>query len=620
MRSSQSAAFRTMLVAVLVLTGLARAFPASDGALASDAPPVRLSGHVLGSLATARRLGALDANRQLTLTVALRPSSSTAVQNAVRQAAYRGGPAQPPFQPTDVARVFGQPDANVAVVAQYFRSRGFQVASVRPDHLSFQMTGSVAEIEQALSVDLGSYADNQGHQFFATATDPALPANVAGYVQAIFGLDNYPVFRPLRSSETAPVPGQYRPIDLQTAYNVTPLDNQGWTGAGQTIGIIGCDAFLLSDIESFRQQFNLPSASVTTANVDGGPDGTDPETTLDLEWSGAIATGAALRLYGFPSSGGGCSFQGIFDAVAQATTENVASVMSISLGGCEATTPPDLGNALENQFAVAVTQQIGIFVASGDQGAFTCPSNISGGFPTVSYPASSPNVVSVGGTSLQLTSASNYESEAAWGDLCGGAQPCGGGGGYSVIFGEPPWQSQANIPDGTAARAVPDIALDADPATGYVIEDTMAGSGCSGRCGVGGTSVASPEWAGLAAIANQAAGHRLGLLTPLLYSSTIVGAEGSSNPPYHDVTSGNNLFYNAAAGWDPATGWGSPNANNLVRLLAATGSPCESAQLLTRDNAVGSGFFAFLPYVSNQLPPTPTATPVPTATPAPAGC
>jgi kumamolisin len=566
--------------------------------------PQVLPGHVLKALAASHDLGLLAADQPITLTIALKPGSVQALQDAARQASLAARSGRPPLAPADVGRLAGASAATIQSLSAYFAGFGLRASPPPADHLSFQVSGTVAQVQASLGVQLHRYQDAQGHAFFATDRDPQLPAALAPAVQAIFGLDNYPALQPLRGQASAPTPGDYRPSDMQIAYDFSPLYAQGWTGAGQTIGIIGCDAFRASDLQTFRQQFSLPSTTPAAVAVDGGANGSDVETTLDLEWSGAIATGASLRYYGFASNSGGCPFQGLLDALAQAANDNVASVLSISLGACEADYVTSVSpggstflQAMENEFAVASAEQIGVFVASGDSGAFTCSNGQNTAAPTVSYPASSPNVVAVGGTSLQLTKTSAYKSESAWGDPTECSSPCGSGGGYSQFFPEPAWQVQAGIGDRSGGRGVPDVSYDADPATGNVVYFTLNSSlGCTGFCGgVGGTSIAAPQWAGLAAIANQAAGHRLGNLAAVLYSGPVGGSEAGDSPPFHDVTTGNNLFYNAAPGWDPATGLGSPDANALVRLF-----------VFLADVAT--------PTVTPTITLTPTPTPSPTAT------
>ena len=544
------------------------------------------------------RLASVAAGRSLTLTVALRPGSLTGLQSAVDRArSARQGPGSF-LSPQAVGQAYGQSPAAIGALASYFASYGLTVASPEPDHLSFQVTGTAAQIERALSISLDNYQDRHGRQFYATSTEPRLPANLASAVQAIFGLDNYAVMRPLRTA-AAGSPGFFTPADMQTAYGVAPLYREGLTGSGQTIAILGCDTFAVSDIRAFESTFGLPSAPITTVSVDGGGSGQDLEATLDLEWSSAIATGASLLYYSAPDVQGGCTFQGIYDAIARDVSDNQASVLSISLGACEATYSGSLSiQAFENELAAAAAEGQSIMVASGDSGAFGCTD--SAGNPTLGldYPGSSAYVTSVGGTSLSLNGNGSYGSESAWGSENECYNPCGSGGGVSQVVAKPSWQSAVNA---SSFRETPDVAWNADPATGNAVYFT--GWNCNfNPCGLsygwGGTSIAAPQWAGVAAIANQAAGHRLGLLGPLLYGSTVVNAESLPVPvqPYHDVTTGSNLYYNAVSGWDMATGWGSPNACVLVSDLVVASKQSAAAQVTTS----GPGTFRlFLPLVFN---------------------
>src|SRR5581483_2413674 len=144
----------------------------------------------------------------------------------------------------------------------------------------------------------------------------------------------------------------------------------------------------------------------------------------------------------------------------------------------------------ENALAVAAAQGQSVFVASGDSGAYEC----GGSTPTVSYPGSSAYVTSVGGTALLINADGSYGSESAWGSTTECAGPCGSGGGYSSFLARPSWQNQVNA---SAARALPDVALNSDPLTGnYVF------FGGSLEPGWGGTSIAAPQWAGILALMN----------------------------------------------------------------------------------------------------------------------
>jgi kumamolisin len=574
---------------------------------AASGPPTRLAGHVLTVLASSTRLGDAPADQRTTLTIALRPQTPDAVDRALAHA--RAAPSAPPLSPDDVAQVIGPAQSTVDQVAGYFEANGFTVVSVARDRLSLRVGGTVGQIQQTLGVSQGIYRDAAGHTFRATSVDPSVPASLAGSIQAIFGLDTYPALKRL-SRRASATPGYYAPADIRTAYNVNPLLTSGLDGTGQTIGIVGCETYTASDLQGFNQAFGLPTSNVTQVVVDSSPTGTQAETTLDLEWSHAIAPGAAQRFYVSTDGSGNCSFNGLIDAINRVKQDNTASVVSISYGACEQTYVDDnnILASFETAFSTMALQGEGVFVASGDQGAY-CLDPQGNPILGVEYPASSAHVTAVGGTRLILNPDSSWQAETAWGDTCsdsGTSVSCGTGGGTSGAISEPSWQSGAilALPSTGGRRGLPDVALNADPFYGYQIYWTDPLGTCAGLCtGFGGTSIASPQWAGFGAIANQYAKRRLGQLAPLLYSSSLLAARPASQAIYHDVTSGADgtgvapytFTYSATPGWDFTTGWGSINACHAIIALAA--APAVS----TAASASGPATFqVFLPVVYNN--------------------
>ncbi len=539
-----------------------------------------LPGHVLKNLARMSRLSAIAPDQQISLTIALQPTSSSLAQDAVARAALvRQGKASW-LSPRDVGRLYGQPQSAIDALAAYFAGFGLTVSPPAPDHLSFKVSGTAAQVEQALGVTLDNYQDSKGHRFYATSKDPRLPANLAATVQGILGLDTYPALKRL-SVKAAGSPGSYTPSDMQTAYNVIPLFNQGIDGSGKTIGILGCDRYNLSDVRAFESLYMLPATSVTNVDVDGGAAGNQIETTMDIEWSQTMAPNAAIRVYSFTSAG--CNLIGLYDSLAAARGDSPSpDVISISLGACESDLSPSGIQLLETAFAASAAQGQSVLVASGDSGAYEC----GGGPPDppsgVSFPGSSAYVTSVGGTALLINSDGSYGSESAWGSTTECAGPCGSGGGYSGIITRPSWQNNVNA---NSYRAIPDVSLNADPATGNNVyfQGTL-------QPGWGGTSIAAPQWAGILALMNQAAGHRFGLVNPLLYGSVASAPAGCT--VYHDVTTGNNLYYNATPGYDLATGWGSPNAANLLPILKSSAASTAQAA-----STISGPYLVFLPIV-----------------------
>jgi len=270
---------------------------------------------------------------------------------------------------------------------------------------------------------------------------------------------------------------------------------------------------------------------------------------------GAVAPGAKIVVYFAPNTDAG-----FLDAINQAVndTVNKPSILSISWGGPEsswtAQSLQSFNSALQSAAAVGVS----VCVAAGDDGS---TDGVTDGEDHVDFPASSPYALACGGTTLKI-SGSTISSEVVWNDLSSNDGATGGG--VSGTFPIPTWQANANVPPSTnpsgfAGRGMPDVAGDADPATGYQIE-------ADGQSfAVGGTSAVAPLWAGLIALFNQSQGKSLGYLNPTLYQNV-----GESGAAFHDITSGNNGDYKAAIGWDPCTGWGSPNGATLLTALSGS--------------------------------------------------
>jgi kumamolisin len=257
---------------------------------------------------------------------------------------------------------------------------------------------------------------------------------------------------------------------------------------------------------------------------------------------------------------------------------NTTASNSTSWGSCE----PDLTGAtmdtFSNIFRQAAAQGQSFFAASGDYGAYDCrPANPNDTRIVVDYPASDPYMTGVGGTTLGMNVANtSYMSEAAW--FSSGAPPPATGGGLSQHFALPWWQTGLGVSNGfsNGYRQVPDVALDADPNSGYSIYSTnnQPNPAVTGWFVVGGTSAAAPGWAAVAALYNQFAKSlgrgNLGFANPTLYA-----AAAATQPAiaFHDIVNGNNLVYQAKQGWDYPTGWGTPDVNNLVSDILVARSP-----------------------------------------------
>jgi subtilase family serine protease len=254
-------------------------------------------------------------------------------------------------------------------------------------------------------------------------------------------------------------------------------------------------------------------------------------------------------------------------------------VVSFSGGtGEQCFTPAEVAQ-VNSVLQAAHRKHVTMIFSTGDSGAATtaCPPQTgSAAVKGVDLPASDPLALAVGGTSLQANRKTGaYIGETAWNMPYWAGGPAAGGSGHSHLFSRPAYQTgTAGI---AATRAVPDVAADADPRTGMAV--TIGRGGHYLLLGGGGTSVAAPLWAAVIALANQNAGRNLGFINPALYQ---IGRSTHYHHAFHDVTMGSNTVklptqtitgYPASPGWDATTGWGSPNAQELVPLLSRyTGS------------------------------------------------
>jgi kumamolisin len=246
--------------------------------------------------------------------------------------------------------------------------------------------------------------------------------------------------------------------------------------------------------------------------------------------------------------------QGFVDAVTTAVHASpTPTVVSISWGQSEDSWTAQARTALDQAFADAAALGVTVTVAAGDNGS---ADRATDGQPHADFPASSPNALACGGTSMQLSDG-GVAAETVWNDASGAT-----GGGVSDTFSLPSWQAAAGVPGrsgtGQSGRGVPDVAGNADPATGYqVFVDGKAQV-------VGGTSAVAPLWAALICRLAQATGKSFGLLQPLLYAGVSAGAAAAG---FRDITQGNNGAYQAGPGWDACTGLGVPDGTTLVTLL-----------------------------------------------------
>jgi subtilase family serine protease len=305
------------------------------------------------------------------------------------------------------------------------------------------------------------------------------------------------------------------------------------------------------------------------------------EASLDVEWAHAMAPGASIVLLTSPvDETEGTQGMPDFLLLEQfALKHHLGSIISQSWGATEQTLLSPSGQKVvadfEAFYQTAAQQHVTVLASAGDYGSANFKLDLTTfyPYPTVIYPASSQWVTAVGGTSLAADTSGNYQSEVVWNDNNIGVAIATGGG-MSAMFAEPSYQLGLNSNDQkilNGHRGIPDIAYNADPYTSILVYISFAGASGPGYYFIGGTSEGSPQWAALVAVGNQLAGHSLGFLNPALYR---LGRGASYASSLHDITVGDNSNegipgYTAAAGWDPTTGWGTPNAANLLPNLAA---------------------------------------------------
>jgi subtilase family serine protease len=365
----------------------------------------------------------------------------------------------------------------------------------------------------------------------------------------------------------------YTPALIRTAYDIPST----FDGTGQTIVIV--DAYgsptVRSDLHIFDLVFGLPDPELNIIYPGGSPV-YNPlqhhnemswanETSLDVQWAHAIAPGATIDLVIAANNGGDV----LNNAVRYAIDHRLGNVISLSWGTPESAIRGNGNNAhlmqAHQNFLAAQAASITVFASAGDNGASNGAS-----FPNALYPASDPLVTSVGGTNLFMDDSGNYLSEDVWNDSDPALCPFGclngifgaTGGSPSLVFSAPSFQQAVS---GNSMRSTSDVSYNASVYTGILVYLGFPPAAQQGFYFFGGTSEGAPQWAAITALADQAAGHALGYLSPSLYAISLAS--------FHDVTVGQNSFngpgFPAKPGYDYPTGLGSPDVANLI--LALTG-------------------------------------------------
>ena len=552
-------------------------------------------------------LGRLSASALVHIDVALKVPNPEVLSSFVASLSNRKSPNFHHFlQAGQFGQIFGPPISELSKVEALLRSDGLQPGRPSPSRLLIPVSAPAAVIDRAFHVSLIRYRLPTGRVAFTSLSAPSISASVSSDVDGVIGLSELVEPHDMLASSTTPLEvaphtaslvhprtagpapcsqaaqsasGSYTADQLAAYYGMTPLYSLGDFGQKIHIAIAEFEPNLPSDISSYQACYGT-NATVNYIAVDGGVSagpGTDSEAAMDIEDVIGLAPQATVDVYQAPTPSNADVLDLYSEIVSPPPGVQLAAIVSTSWGECELDQDASDSSYRTSESAIfqqAAAQGQTVVAAAGDAGAADCygdePST-NWYVPAVDDPASQPNVVGVGGTSI------SPGGEVVWNNSAGAS-----GGGVSSNWCMPSYQDQSMIqglispdsqlagavdgcPAGSYLRQVPDVSADADPTTGYVIYWNGSWSGVHG-----GTSAAAPLWAAIAALidsspycAEDGSGHP-GVLPAGLYSIASLGS------PYYglafnDITNGNNdnswanvTGYNATPGYDMASGLGSP--------------------------------------------------------------
>jgi kumamolisin len=465
--------------------------------------------------------------------------------------------------------LYGPTEEQEARVAHWLTGAGFVVRETFPNHLLVGATGDNAAAQRAFGVTVHNVLYD-GQLKHAALDAPLFPVEIAKFTTGVSGLDDLAQMRPMHGTpKPAPMGPKaavgasccaFGPNDLKVLYS----NSASFTGTGQTEVIAGAYQWKDTDNTAYNNQWGLPALPAGSAQVCAGSgtgctfDASNSiEVTLDVQMVHAVAPNAVIKNY-MSQTTALTDFQTMYNKV---VTDNPGHSISSSWGLCEQSMSSAQRTSDDNIFANGAAVGQSWFAASGDSGSADC-----GGATGVDYPASSPNMMGVGGTHANCSpamtsSAPNcqaYGSESAW---------TSGGGGNSIYYAKPSWQTGCSVPTGN--RHVPDVSLESDTSPGnYVFYNGAWAT-------VGGTSDAAPMMGGIFSLLNQKLGGTgQGLPGTRLYQ--LCG--GNS---FHDVTTGSNGAFSAGVGYDMTTGVGTPLVDNLLNNWAGSPPTVPGAPTLT---------------------------------------
>ncbi len=535
----------------------------------------------------------LSGNRVIPLVFRL-AYNDTALQQVVTQMYTPDSSTYHHFlTPAQIAQSYALPTTQVQQVVNWLTQQGYVHVSVDPMRASISVQAKVSTIERSLKTSLNTFTVF-GRQFFMQQQAPTLPAAIAAFVQSIVGLNDFAqpqVKPPLNATQAAKDCGGYGAQQsltrnkLAAAYQIDQLYRQGLQGQGMTIGIAEFDEpYDMRDVQNYTACVGIPTPHIQNIAVDGTvpPGFGEGEAAMDVELIAGLAPKANILVYqgnytGTTYDSFALSMYDVFNKVAN---DDKVQVLSVSYGiGEEQFSAVDM-YSVNSILQKMAAEGISVFASSGDCAAYSLG---VAGVASVQFPASAPYIIAVGGTHLAVSNQNRRTREDVWSGPVSDSSNCqnswGSGGGVSqtTLFKRPPWQSgpgttsryngarnKVSIIEGgpviapNGLRQVPDVSAAAFPNIAIYYSGSWIGDG--------GTSAAAPIWAAGMLLVDQGLKQHhkspFGTVTGIYYIANHPGRYH----PFTDITSGNNLFYPATRGWDYATGWGSPNFNDILQL------------------------------------------------------
>lgn len=517
----------------------------------------------------ATTIGQLAGSTPVTVTLGLALRNGTALDSFISAASTPSSPDYgDAYTPASFTDTFGPTASSVDAVTSYLQSQGFTDVTASSNNLLVTASGTAAQAEQAFDTTLTQYSLG-GADVYANSTSAMVPSSLSGIVVGVLGLNDVfkatpaPLAKGTQSATLPNVVDEYTPQGFQKAYEATGVA----TGSKTAIATVAAGALTapIANLRTEEKANGLPQVPVTVENagIEGVNTATDNvEWDLDSQYATGMAEDVSHFYYYDATTLADSTLAKTFNLFA---SQDKAKALSASLGECEVEAYLDGSMLVDDEvFAEAAAQGQTVFASAGDTGAGCALAGTNGvpdsGPPMVNYPAASPYVVGVGGTTLTTNATGSYDMETAW---------VAGGGGLSQFEYRPSWQAGVMpVTDGkTGDRGVPDIAMDANPTTGAEVYTT------AGSEGVGGTSLSAPLALGAWARIESTYGNRLGFAAPTLYGVYLKGTCNASTstveqicttPAFHAPVAGDNGLYPETPGYNYDTGLGTIDTAGLA--------------------------------------------------------